>query len=36
MHELLELTDFKNVKTDNKYINQLLNTFDFVNADIYQ
>lgn len=36
IHELLELTDFKNANTDNKYVNHLLNTFDFNSAKIYQ
>ena len=36
IHELLELTDFKNTNTDNKYVNHLLNTFDFNCAKIYQ
>lgn len=36
IHELLELTDFKNANTDNKYVNHLLNTFDFNSAEIYQ
>ena len=36
IHELLELTDFKNANTDNKYVNHLLNTFDFNCAKIYQ
>ena len=36
MHELFELTNFKTVKTDNKYINKLLENFDFQNAEIYQ
>ena len=36
IHELLELTDFKNANTDNKYVNHLLNTFDFKSAKIYQ
>lgn len=36
IHELLELTDFKNSNTDNKYVNHLLNTFDFNSAKIYQ
>ena len=36
MHEMFELTDFKNVKTDNKYINKLLENFDFKDAEIYQ
>ena len=36
MHEIFELTDFKNVKTDNKYINKLLENFDFKDAEIYQ
>ena len=36
IHELLELTDFKNTDTDNKYVNHLLNTFDFKSAKIYQ
>ena len=36
IHELLELTDFKNANTDNKYVNHLLNTFDFNGAKIYQ
>lgn len=36
IHELLELTDFKNANTDNKYVNHLLNTFDFNCAEIYQ
>ena len=36
IHELLELTDFKNTNTDNKYVNHLLNTFDFNSAKIYQ
>lgn len=36
MHEILELTDFKNVKTNNKYINNLLDTFNFKDATIYQ
>ena len=36
IHELLELTDFKNANTENKYVNHLLNTFDFNCAKIYQ
>ena len=36
MHEILELTDFKNVKTNNKHINNLLDTFNFKDATIYQ
>lgn len=36
IHELLELTDFKNANTENKYVNHLLNTFDFNSAKIYQ
>ena len=36
IHELFELTDFKNANTDNKYVNHLLNTFDFNSAKIYQ
>ena len=36
MHEIFELTDFKNIETDNKYINKLLDSFDFKNAEIYQ
>lgn len=36
IHELLELTDFKKANTDNKYVNHLLNTFDFNSAKIYQ
>lgn len=36
IHELLELTDFENANTDNKYVNHLLNTFDFNSAKIYQ
>lgn len=36
IHELLELTDFKNANTDNKYVNHLLNTFNFNSAKIYQ
>ena len=36
MHEILELTDFKNIKTNNKYINNLLDTFNFKDATIYQ
>ena len=36
MHEIFELTDFKTVKDDNKYINKLLENFDFKNAEIYQ
>lgn len=36
IHELLELTDFKKADTDNKYVNHLLNTFDFNSAKIYQ
>lgn len=36
IHESLELTDFKNANTDNKYVNHLLNTFDFNSAKIYQ
>ena len=36
IHELLELTDFKNTDIDNKYVNHLLNTFDFKSAKIYQ
>lgn len=36
IHELLELTDFKNANTDNKYVNHLLNAFDFNSAKIYQ
>ena len=36
IHELLELTDFKNANIDNKYVNHLLNTFDFNSAEIYQ
>lgn len=35
MHEVLELTDFKK-DTNNKYVNELKNTFDFENANIYQ
>ena len=36
MHEIFELTDFKNIETDNKYINKLLDSFDFKNAEVYQ
>ncbi len=36
MHELFELTDFNAVKTDNKYVNKLLESFDFKTAKIYQ
>ena len=36
IHEVLELTDFKNVDTNNKYIDKLLNTFNFKDATIYQ
>ena len=36
IHEVLEFTDFKNVDTNNKYIDKLLNTFNFKDATIYQ
>ncbi len=35
IHELLELTNFYE-ESDNKYIQNLMNTFDFKNAKIYQ
>lgn len=35
IHELLELTNFHE-ESDNKYIQNLMNTFDFKNAKIYQ
>ena len=36
IHEMLEETDFKHVLNPNPYVAHLLDTFDFVHADIYQ
>lgn len=36
IHEMLELTDFKHVKNPNIYVKNLLDTFDFQSATIYQ
>ena len=36
IHEMLEETDFKQVKNPNIYVQHLLHTFDFLNATIYQ
>ena len=36
IHEMLEDTDFRVKNTHNKYVKQILDTFDFDNASIYQ
>lgn len=36
IHEMLEETDFKHVKNPNSYVKHLLDTFDFLSANIYQ
>lgn len=36
MHEMLEMTDFRDDKIKNKYVDNLKNNFDFQNANIYQ
>lgn len=36
MHEKLEMTNFKDLSIHNKYIDNLRNHFDFINATIYQ
>ena len=36
IHEMLEDTDFRVKNTYNKYVKQILDTFDFDNASIYQ
>lgn len=36
MHEMLEMTNFKDKSISNKYIDNLRSTFDFENAKIYQ
>ncbi len=36
MHEMLEMTDFKNLEIRNKWVDNLRDTFDFKNALIYQ
>ena len=36
IHEMLEETDIKNVTEPNRYVKNLLNPFDFQNAEIYQ
>lgn len=36
MHEMLEMTDFKNKSITNKYVDNLRNSFSFEDATIYQ
>ena len=36
IHEMLENTDFKNIKEPNIYVKHLLDTFDFEHCSIYQ